>query len=380
MKFFLPALFWLILWFVPLAGFCWIIYYVATLPLRRQERARFFLDLLELGFKQGRSAERTVTDISTSRDHSVGVRFHLLAEHIRNGLAFNDALGRVPSLVSPRVASVLRVGAKLGDIPKVLPVCRGTLRDGDSQTRNAFNYLLLISLPTLPLLPFVVIAAKTFIIPKIIDVGNSYGIPASHMGLATLFQMGGWFGIADLCVAFGIGFAVITFIGGPRLQRSIEAGLPPLGNWIAYGMPWRRKRLQRDFIAMLALLLDAGVPEETSIRLAATSTASRVFVKRAQEAAQDLQNGNKLAFALRRFDAEGELSWRLANAAHAYGGFVPALSGWMESLDAKAFQQEQTVSQIVTTGLVLVNGLWVGLLAGSLFYVLMSITNQVELW
>jgi hypothetical protein len=55
MKFLLPVLFWLMLWFVPLAGFCWIIYYVVTLPLRRQERARFFLDLLELGFKQGRS-------------------------------------------------------------------------------------------------------------------------------------------------------------------------------------------------------------------------------------------------------------------------------------------------------------------------------------
>jgi type II secretory pathway component PulF len=200
------------------------------------------------------------------------------------------------------------------------------------------------------------------------------------MGLSSLFYAGGWFSVAELCAAAVIGVAIIAFLGGPRLQRWIEAGVPPLSNWIVYGLPWRRKRLRRDFIAMLALLLDAGVPEETSIRLAAASTANRVFVKRADAAAEDLRNGKKLPTALHRFDGEEELSWRLANAAHAQGGFFPALSGWMESLDAKAFQQEQTVSQIITTCLVLANGVWVGLMAGGLFYVLMSITNQVALW
>jgi type II secretory pathway component PulF len=225
-----------------------------------------------------------------------------------------------------------------------------------------------------------VIATKTYIVPKMIEVGESYGIPASKMGLASLFRAGGWFGIFELCVAAVVFIGIIAFIGGPRFQRWIEAGLPPLTNWIAYKMPWRRKRLHRDFIAMLALLLDAGVPEDTAIRLAAASTTNRVFVNRAESAGQDLQNGKNLATALRHFDAEEELSWRLANAAYAHGGFFSALSGWMESLDARAFQQEQTVSQIVTTCLVLANGVWVGLMAGGLFYVLMSITNQVELW
>lgn len=380
MKFLLPVLFWLTFWFVPLAGFCWIIYHAVTLPLRRQERARFLLDLLDVGFRQGRSPERTVTDISVTRDFSVGVRFHLLAAHIRNGLGFTDALERVPSLVTPRTAAVLRVGAKLGDISKVLPVCRGMHRDGDSQTRNAFNYLLLISLPTLPLLPVVVIMFKTYVLPGIISLVGVYGVPLNKAGFERLFQFGGWLGIAEAGAAAAVGIGIVAFIGGPRLQRWIEAGLPPLTGWVAHCMPWRRKRLHRDFIAMLALLLDAGVPEETSIRLAAASTASPVFAKRAEDAARDLQSGKNLAAALRRFDAEEELSWRLANAAHAHSGFFPALAGWMDSLDAKAFQQEQTVSQIITTGLVLANGLWVGLMAWSLFYVLVSITNHVDLW
>jgi type II secretory pathway component PulF len=380
LKFFFPVFFWLTLWFLPLAGFCVIVYYVITLPLRRQERARFFLDLLEVGFKQGRSPERTVTDVSLTRDVTVGVPFLLLAEHIQNGLGMVDALQRVPSLVSPRVAAVLRVGAQLGDIQKVLPACRGMNRDADSQTRNAFNYLLLIPLPTLILLPIILLGAKTYILSQLITMAEAYGAADYSTLMLKLVPVGRGFGIAELVVAVCIAIGIIAYIGGARLQRWLEGGLPPLSHWFSYAMPWRRKRMQRDFIAMLALLLDAGVPEEKSIRLAAASTANQVFVKRSEAAAQDLENGKDLVTALRRFDSQKELSWRLANAAHGQGGFFPALTGWMESLDVKAFQQEQTVSQLVTTGIIILNGVLVGVLAASLFYLLISIITELEPW
>ena len=37
-------------------------------------------------------------------------------------------------------------------------------------------------------------------------------------------------------------------------------------------LPWRRKRFQRDFSAMLAVLLDAEVPETEAVGLAAEAT------------------------------------------------------------------------------------------------------------
>jgi hypothetical protein len=87
---------------------------------------------------------------------------------------------------------------------------------------------------------------------------------------------------------------------------------------------------------------------------------------------EDLAAGRRLQAALQRFDNAGEFSWRLANAAAQHGGFLPALSGWMEALDAKAFQQEQTASQLITTGLVLCNGLVAGLIAVGVFTLLIS--------
>jgi hypothetical protein len=70
----------------------------------------------------------------------------------------------------------------------------------------------------------------------------------------------------------------------------------------------------------------------------------------------------------------------LTNAIHGQGGFRVALAGWHEALDAKAFQQEQAASQIVTTLLVILNGAFVGLVAVGLFQAITSIVWKVSLW
>src|SRR5437762_331000 len=73
-------------------GLIYLIYFLLTLPMRRNERARFFLDLLELGLKQGRTPEAAVADAAASRDRSLGARFHLLAAHLETGMRLSQAL------------------------------------------------------------------------------------------------------------------------------------------------------------------------------------------------------------------------------------------------------------------------------------------------
>ena len=60
--------------------------------------------------------------------------------------------------------------------------------------------------------------------------------------------------------------------------------------------------------------------------------------------------------------------------------FLKSLAGWHESLDAKAFQQEQAAAHGVTTGLVLWSGLFVGTVVISVFSFLISIINAGVLW
>jgi type II secretory pathway component PulF len=370
----------LILCFGPVCLLVLGLFWLFTLPLRRQERARFFLDLLEMGFRQGRSPEATIAAVSATRDRSVGVRFHLLAAHVQNGLALSDALARVPSQASPQVAAMLRVGEKLGNMRKVFPVCRGMLKDAHSQTRNAVNYLMLLALVGTPIVPWLLWALHDLVAPKLHEMALLYGAHTLPSGLAAVLDSRVWIVILQVLAAVLVCLGAIAYVGGPRLRRWIVIVFPALCDRLMYRVPWRRKRLRRDFAAMLALLLDAGVPEETTVQLAAAATANGVFSALAQRAVQDLRAGRTLPEALRRLDDDAELSWRMANAARGPGGFAAALSGWTESLDAKAFQEEQTFSQIVSTGLVLANGVMVGLVVTGVFHILISITNEVALW
>ena len=138
--------------------------------------------------------------------------------------------------------------------------------------------------------------------------------------------------------------------------------------------------MQRNFAAILATLLDAGMPEPEALRQAAASTANDRFRQRATRAIQRLSSGESLTQVVTELDAAGEFRWRLANATHAKTGFAHALRGWFESLDARAFQQEQAAAQLLTTGLVLVNGLIVGCICVGLFGWLTNLVEIGVLW
>ena len=59
-----------VLGLVPAAGGLYLIYFLLTLPMRRNERARMFLDLLELGLKQNLGLIEDTQDIVGTRRRS----------------------------------------------------------------------------------------------------------------------------------------------------------------------------------------------------------------------------------------------------------------------------------------------------------------------
>jgi hypothetical protein len=93
-----------------------------------------------------------------------------------------------------------------------------------------------------------------------------------------------------------------------------------------------------------------------------------------------LVEGYDLTAAMAALDKHGEFQWRIQNATHGHGGFAKALDGWREALDAQAFQQEQAVSQIISTALVIGNGVLVALIAIGVFQALTFTVETLSLW
>jgi type II secretory pathway component PulF len=167
----------------------------------------------------------------------------------------------------------------------------------------------------------------------------------------------------------------LVYIGGPGFVRWFQFRSVPVVDWLAWRIPWKQKKFLRAFSAMLAVLLDGGVPEAEAVRLAGESTANEICRRRARRVIAALERGNKLDDAVRMFDDTGEFHWRLTNAVHGRGGFLAALRGWHEALDAKAFQQEEVATHIATSGMVILNGVVVALIATAMFGILMAVLN-----
>ena len=378
-----PSVYVSLLWLVICAGLAAVIFFPASfilsLPLRRQERSRFFLDLLETGLRAGHSPEQTIVGAAQARDRSPGVGFHLLAAYIESGLTLAQAGERVSGLLPPQLLAMIAAGCATGRLDVILPACRRRLRDGPAQSLKAQNYVMLLVLIISPVWIVIVSLLEIYVFPQLKFLTGDMEVQLSGILPWLTAHRVALIASQALLLAVFYGGAAL-YLGGARLERWIGAVAPGLVPGLTIALPWKRKRMQRDFSATLAALLDAGTSESQAITLAAETAANQVFRRQAEVAVADLRGGARLSQALQRLDASGEFRWRLANAAEGPGGFLAALGGWHEALDAQAFQQEQAAAQLISTGLIIFNGVLVAVVVVGVFQVLISIIEAGVLW
>ena len=373
------TLWWVVLWLLPIVGLCSVVYALLHLPLRRRERAGVFLDLIETGLRRGFGPEQTLQNCAECHDPALGTQFEWVAEEVRAGRPLGEVLEEYPRFLPPGIAATLRTGLELGDLAHVLPACRRQLKDGISQTRGAVNYLVVMLFMVVPLFPAFLMLLMVWVLPRFREIYYEM-LPGVPLPAAWTWGLLVKLAYVQVAVMFLLQVAAFFYVVGPRAKGWFGRRIRLLADALSWRLPWRRNRLQRDFSAMLALLLDGGMAEAEAVKRAASSTANLVLQRRAADVCATLAGGVPLVEAVRGLDDSGELHWRLSNAAHAGKGFLAALAGWIEALDARAFQQEQAAAHLLTSALVLFNGLMVGLLAVSVFLLLTTIIQEGTLW
>jgi type IV pilus assembly protein PilC len=370
---FLVSLLWYaVLILLPGGAFSVVLHFLLSLPMRRRDRALFFLDLLETVVKRGQPVEQAILSAAENHDRAIGVRFFMVAAHIEDGARLGAALEKVPTFLPPQVNAMLRAGEKLGDLKKVLPACREVLRVAPDTVRTTMHYMVAILLLFAPICVWLISMLMIFVVPKFKDVAGGVGVSLPPL-TRFVFMFTPQLVEFEIFIFFVLTAIATIYIGGPGLVRWFQFRNVPIVDWITWRIPWKQKKLLRAFSAMLAVLLDGGVPEAEAVRLAGESTANEICRRRAARVIAALQGGARLDDAVRAFDDGGEFHWRLTNASHARGGFLAALRGWHEALDAKAFRQEETATHALTSGLVILNGVVVGLVATGMFGLLVMI-------
>ncbi len=366
----LTVLFWYaVLILLPGGAFSVLMHYLLSLPMRRRDRALFFLDLLETVLQRGQPVEQAIISAAENHDRSIGAHFFLMAAHLEGGARLGEALEKVPGFLPPQINAMLRAGEKFGDLKKVLPACREVLRVAPDTVRSTMHYMVAILLLFAPIACWIICLVSLLVIPKFKEVAAGANVPLWPL---TIFVFGHTFWmVAYEVVLFCVLVAfTMIYIGGPGFVRRFQSRRAPVVDWIAWRVPWKRKQLLRTFSAMLAVLLDGGVPEAEAVRLAGECTANEICRRRVRRVTAALEQGIKLDDAVGAFDDTGEFHWRLTNAVHARGGFLKALRGWHEALEARACQQQEAATHAFTSGLVIVNGVLVGLIATAMFGIL----------
>jgi len=365
-QYFIILLWWGVFILLPGGAFAVVFHYLLSLPMRRRDRALFFLDLLETVLQRGQPVESSILAAAENHDPAIGIQFYTVAAHIEDGDRLGESLEKVPGFLPPQVNAILRAGEKMGDLKSVLPACREVLRIAPDTVRCTMHYTVAILLLFAPIACCMISLLTVAVIPKFKEVFSGMGIKVWPLALF-VFDHTRWL-IAFEAVVFLLLMGVaLVYIGGPGLVRCFQFRSVPVVDWITWRVPWKQKKLQRTFSVMLAVLLDGGVPEAEAVRLAGDATANEICRHRAHRVIAALEKGIKLDEAVRTFDDTGEFHWRFTNAAHAQGGFLNALRGWHAALDAKAFQQEEAATNIFASGLVILNGLVVALIAIGMF-------------
>jgi type II secretory pathway component PulF len=357
-----------------IAGGVWA---AISAALRREERARCFLRLLEIGLQQGRTVEETVSSLNSARVTEMGRHFSRFAGWMARGMRLGEATDEVPRFLPDQVNAMLRVGDVIEDVPRVLPICRASLTTGSSTARRQLDNVMALLFVS-PAGPAVIAILSVFVLPKFRSLAEDM-MPAPYAPMET------WFSAAQFFAYVAAILWVVAWLlesgrgGGQWLLRLVRVGTT-LTDWVQYQMPWKRRRMLRDFSALLGSLLDAGVPEARALDLAAEGAVNQRFRQRVSRARGRLAEGTPIGEAVADLDPTGEFAWRFRNASAAGSAanrFTAALQGWHESLDARAFRQEQIVSQSLTTLFVLLNGCMVGSAAIGVFSFLSHLVQSL---
>jgi type II secretory pathway component PulF len=221
---------------------------------------------------------------------------------------------------------------------------------------------------------------SNFIWPRFKQVMEEMEAPIPAFSAMVFEDVGLITGIEAALLA-ALVFIAFVYVGGPRVKNLFRLVTPILLlDALLLRLPWRRHRMQRDFTGVLAILLDAGVPEARAVELAGRAPANAIFEWRARSVVAALRNGVALPEALRFIERDTQFQWRWKNALRGGIGFFAALRGWHDTLEARAFQQEQAAAHAITSGIVIINGAVVAAIACAIFLALLSILDVAVLW
>ena len=326
----------------------------------------------------GSSLSAFASELSVWRARSRSM-LESIADDTDNGLLLADALDRYPSVFPKAYRALVRAGERGGNLAHVMDRLGEMARLRGATTRRVLAYLLypaalLTILVGISSVLIVVVVPQFAVMFREAVPGGTLP-PAMTLFLQLAEMATGWWYLVPLGAAAL--YAAWASVKGRGASTAVAS-------WTGWHLPllkrYERRRAVSQYALVAGRLIEAGLPEQESLEVAAVSSGNVCMDRIARGASERTKEGAKLSDALRTADARGELPPEFAwyvEVGEASGRLPEALVSASESAAERSRSALGDLVSLIVPGGVLVCASFVGLLGYAVFDALVTIMEAV---
>lgn len=270
----------------------WSDYFSTSVSLDELE---FFTSQLALLLESGVRVDKGIDIIYQSNAHpALSKLLSKISAGLKKGMSLSEAFSEHKSLFGPLYISLLKIGETSGNLPEVLKRLSADLKfqkELKSQISQALTYPSVIMMVCIAAVYFVL----TFIVPKMSGIFTDLSLAPWYtqaiIGVSNFFVENEVYiigGIVIALIALSYAFKQMKFKNWLYVNA---AKLPGVG-----GIIITAERIR--FASSMAMMLEAGLPLDTTLELTSNTLKHADFKRDAKQALTQLKSGKQLSFVL----------------------------------------------------------------------------------
>jgi type II secretory pathway component PulF len=273
-------------------GKSWRDYFTSQVGLDELE---FFTSQLALLLESGVRVDKGIDIIYQSNVHpGLGKVLTKISSCLNKGMSLSEAFAEHQALFGPLYVSLLKIGETSGNLPDVLNRLSADLKfqkELKSQISQALTYPSVIMMVCLAAVYFVL----TFIVPKMSGIFTD--LSQAPWYTQTIIAVSDFFVTYESFIVLAVVSSLILLSYGFKQARfkawlyAAVAKIPGLGKIIITA-----ERIR--FASSMAMMLQAGLPLDTTLKLTSDTLKHVDFKRDAQQALKQLKSGKQLSVVL----------------------------------------------------------------------------------
>jgi general secretion pathway protein F len=298
-----------------------------------------------------------------------------IADSLRKGASFSEALGEHPKLFSKLYASMIRVGEEAGELPKVMADLADLLEHedeirGEVQAAVAYPlFVLLFGIFTVTILLTVVLPRLFSMLQEMLDV-----LPMPTLILlkvsGALHHYWPWMLIGLFAAIFGIRWRLSAPEGAEAWDK-LKLHLPVMG------AVFRSAALGR-FARTLGTLEKSGVSLLPALKIVENTIGNRVLAAQVARVAEEARGGDSLASPLRKLGLFSKSAVQMIDVGEQTGRLDEMLLKVADIEERHMRAKTKTLISLLAPALILVVGALVGFMVIAILLPIFKMSRAIH--